>query len=176
MPHDRRFVLAMLALVASSACVGDPDGEAPARFVVGPCASQPPLIVTLHEEASSGELEQVGDDAPPYLHFGPQGGQHLLLKLAVENPSLERAGARIELSAEWCSETCEMPGSAGIARLQTLPEDPAWREENGRVWLGTYFLVLSAPPPDARLQLRADVLDACGRNARIEWAGQLEGL
>ncbi len=177
MPFERRTVLATLAIAASSACGGDLAGETPgARFTVGPCAPQPPLLVTLHEVTSSGRLEQVDHDAPLHLQFGPQGGQHLLLTVAVENPSRERAGIGIDFSAEWCGDTCAMRGSAGIARLQTLPEDPAWGEGDGLVWLGPYFLVLSSPPPEARLQLRANVLDACGRTALIEWAGQLEIL
>lgn len=176
-PLSQDRILATLALVVTSACVVDPGGEARgARFAVGACGPQPSLLVTLHEAAGARALERVDDAAPPRVQFGPQGGQHLLLTVAIENPSRERSGARIEFSAEWCNATCGTPGSAGRASVEALPGYPTWREDNGQVWLGGYFLVLSAPPRDARLQLHVDLLDACGRTARFEWAGRPEGL
>lgn len=176
-PRSPAFIVATLAFVVTSACGADPEGEARgAGFAVGACGPLPSMLVTLHEAASARGLERVDDTAPPRVQFGPQGGQHLLLTVAIENPSRERSGARIEFSAEWCDPTCATPGSAGRASVVVLPGYPTWREDNGPVWLGSYFLVISAPPRDARLQLHVDVLDACGRTARIEWAGRPEGL
>ncbi len=176
-PLSQDRILATLALVVTSACGADSGGDARgARFSVGACGPLPSLLVTLHEAAGARALERVDDAAPPRVQFGPQGGQHLLLTVAIENPSRERSGARIELSAAWCDATCGTPGSAGRASVEALPGYPTWREDKGRVWLGGYFLVLSTPPRDARLQLHVDILDACGRTARFAWAGRPEGL
>lgn len=166
--------LAWPLILAAGAC----DREAIAPFVVDPdCVNDEPLDVVLVEEIEPSTLREVGEGVAVTVQYGVQGGQHLLLGVRIRNPHLDPPGARVTYTAHWCAGDCEQADLAGHLLTETVPGMYQWREEaDGVVRLGSYFVLVTAPRPDTYLWLEVEVVDGCGREARLEWVGVPEGV
>ena len=148
-PNRNDAIVASLLCVLLAACgtVESGDTAAPMTFQIDPtCTETAPLDVVLGEWLPSEDFEPITEEDPPLPIFGPQGGQHFLVALEVDNPALNHPGARLSFQAGLCAEACEDESQwrqVGSAEVDSLDDASNWLPQgDGTLRLGSFFLVL----------------------------------
>ena len=114
-------------------------------------------------------------EAEPELHYGPQGGQHYVLGMRVDNPNPSAPGFEIRfvvrgatecaLDAEGCAEWVTFAERTAIVNDEALLRTTV----EGAVVAAGYVVVLDEHPyqwagaVDTRVQIVAEVRDRCDR-------------
>lgn len=180
----RSLVLALLALAPAhlagfcgptspDPCDGDRFGcsDDTSAFQLDPtCTLTGELAVELGEgEASYQALPQ---GAPPTIHFGGQGGQHVYLAVRVANAALDRYDKLKVTATAVTLQAC--PGSDGGGPAATCPQPNGRRDlvlgaahplrvVDGLVEEVGILLVLDWWPSDRDRRFEVRVQDPCGR-------------
>jgi len=160
-------------------CAIDPSACAPSvAWVVSACPDVD-AAEALAVELGSGEqaFEPLAPDAPPEVHFGLQGGQHMFVSFRVEDARLD-VYDRLRVTF-WLAqgEACAPPDAAlghapatcpiALGRRQTVlgsARFPLEVDDRGRVTRAGMVLFLSEPPQwGVPAVLALEVEDPCGR-------------
>jgi hypothetical protein len=148
----------------------------PAFGIDPSCNEQAQLDVVLGEWLPSASFTEITAEEPPQQIFGPQGGQHFLVALNIQNPALDYPGFRMAFGAWLCQEACEDDANwdqVGASEVDSVPGQYGQDlQQDGSLLLGGFFLVLETRADNQDARIEAPVLDACARHAEVSWNGQ----
>ncbi|MEZ4384555.1 MAG: hypothetical protein R3A79_24720 [Nannocystaceae bacterium] len=163
-------------------CEMDPLGCAPpAELELDPdCARTDPLVVQLGQGESTYAPLTGG---PVEVHYGFQGGQHFFLGVAVDNPALGSPGLEITFTIRGALE-CDLEAAAGAcdpwtdfgARTLVVADPSLWTVVDGALETTGYLVVLDEDPDWwayerwGRIDVRAEVRDACDRRGSVDYS------
>lgn len=163
-------------------CEMDPLGcVPPEELELDPdCTRADPLVVHLGQGESTYAPLISG---PAEVHYGFQGGQHLFLGVAVDNPELDSPGLEITFSIRGSLE-CPLEAAAGectewfqFGKRTLVVADPSlWAVSGGTLVTSGYLVVLDEDPTWwayerwGRVDVQADVRDACDRKGSASYS------
>ncbi len=105
----------------------------------------------------------------PVLYYGPQGGTHVILGVAVANPAIDFPGLALELVAEHAvcfSETgtgCPPAQVVGRSEVVVLKPERFLPAEGGAITVSGFLVIVDDWNPSERRRLRVEATDRCGR-------------
>lgn len=181
-PHlpTARWIAVAGGVLAALACGPAPDdlSNGPEQdLVLDPrCAVETPLEFTLFQELPSGETAPLGPTDTPAVHFGAQGGQHMMIGVGLANPAETYQGVETSIRVSSCVEPCVEPQAIGQATVVNYPGDSRWDvRADGGVDLGPYVTILDYFGDGASSTVTIDVAlrDVCDRTGTLQWRGVL---
>lgn len=160
-------------LLLLTAC---PGGSNPCRDDANQCGNGGALEIdadcalddVLQLELGGGEglFEALAPGAEPEIVSGAQGGQHMVLGVAVDNPSPEHLAFEVEVSLT--AEDAD--GSRSIGERSVVYDGSLVSFEAGRAELLNLVVIPDEWPSDGRRWISVGVVDACGRSGQLDHA------
>lgn len=176
LPGPLAVRLKLRVLSGALVCACDPASPAaphePERFLIDPeCSEDSDLELLLGDGHDA--FEPIPPDGEPTLHFGTQGGQHLVLGVRIANPTPDHHGFRIEVRAEAASscpdfgEPCEWEM---LGQRSALALDPDEYSEtlDGAIDIPNIFLVVSRWQRSQMRRIDVTATDTCGRSGVLQ--------
>jgi hypothetical protein len=164
-----RPLLTGLSLVAACIAGDDDPLDSPESAVIVPdCSRTGDFVLELGEGQDS--FEPIPADGQPTLHFGAQGGTHLILAARLVTPDpLDKY--EVGLSAELGQEPCTRADCASYVTIgqiaQVIEGESRIQVGEGEVEIPSLFLIVEnwSGTPVRRLTL--EISDACDRRATV---------
>lgn len=123
------------------------------------------LTLALGEGDGLDDFRPLAAGQEPYVHYGPQGGTHVILGVSVANPATDFPGMQVRFTAE--SQFCDSGGCEPIAMMgqyvTVVQQDRYIAQAGGAVALSGFLVILRQWPQNTRRRVTAEVIDRCGR-------------
>ncbi len=123
-------------------------------------------VLELELGGGDGLFQSLAPGAEPDLESGLQGGVHMVLGVAVDNPSPDHLAYEVEISlaAEDGDET------RSVGERTVVYEGSLVSFEAGRAELLDLVVIPDEWPEEGRRWISVSVLDACGRAGQLDHA------
>jgi hypothetical protein len=149
---------------------GPPDAGADGGSLIGrdpACTLTGSLELALGEGEGSMDFTPLAPGQEPLLHYGPQGGTHLILGVRVANPAMQFPGLQVEFKAE--RQRCDAGGGClpfeTMGRYLTVVSEPSrfLPQDGDAVAVSGILVTVSDWNIGERRRLQVEALDRCGR-------------
>jgi hypothetical protein len=133
------------------------------------CTLTGSLTLGMGEGDGTDDFRPLAPGQAPYVHYGPQGGQHVILGVSVANPATGFPGMQVRFIAEsqFCSGGACQPYTVQGHYVTVVREDRYIPQAGGAIALSGFLVVLREWPSDTRRRVTAELIDRCGRTGTI---------
>jgi hypothetical protein len=138
------------------------------------CQRHDPLTLTLGQGDTQFTALAPGEE--PQLHYGPQGGTHLLLAVRVENATVNNPTLDIQATAYIRPDGCGGDGGTsctswltiGSRRLLAVTPDSYQEMADGAMDVPGILLVVNGWTPRKERKIDINAIDPCMRSGMLE--------